>query len=290
MVPAMAQGSRPPLACARFARSRPIPPACMQLRSTVAIMVRVAAIAIRLIRRCRLRIPASSIYRLNVPATCGACHAEITALFDNSIHGLAAYNGVVRLARLHGLPRRTPNPRRDRGRLSRIRHQHSNPGMRPLPFGCATRREIRSGCGPGAFLRRQLPRSCRPRWRAGGRKLRQLPRGTQHPAVQRSCLPHSSGQPGRDLRQMPCGCRQPVRDRTCTHRGRPNTQHRRALDQAHLYPVNLGHRAWHAFAQPARPGQKDSHLLVVAAQTSQARCRSWNACRDRSGLHTALPP
>ena len=39
--------------------------------------------------------PESSIYRLNVPATCGACHAEITALFDNSIHGLAAYNGVA---------------------------------------------------------------------------------------------------------------------------------------------------------------------------------------------------
>jgi len=39
--------------------------------------------------------PESSIYRLNVPATCGACHTEITAFFENSIHGLAAYSGVM---------------------------------------------------------------------------------------------------------------------------------------------------------------------------------------------------
>jgi len=32
--------------------------------------------------------PASSIYRLNVPATCGACHAEISLHFEHSIHGL----------------------------------------------------------------------------------------------------------------------------------------------------------------------------------------------------------
>jgi cytochrome b subunit of formate dehydrogenase len=38
--------------------------------------------------------PDSSIYRLNVPGTCGACHAEITAQFEQSIHGLAAANGV----------------------------------------------------------------------------------------------------------------------------------------------------------------------------------------------------
>jgi len=39
--------------------------------------------------------PASSIHRLNVPGTCGACHAEITARFELSIHGLAAANGIV---------------------------------------------------------------------------------------------------------------------------------------------------------------------------------------------------
>jgi len=38
--------------------------------------------------------PASSIHRMNVPATCGACHAEITAQFDRSIHGLAAAAGI----------------------------------------------------------------------------------------------------------------------------------------------------------------------------------------------------
>ena len=38
--------------------------------------------------------PASSIHRSNVPATCGACHAAITAEFASSIHGLAAANGV----------------------------------------------------------------------------------------------------------------------------------------------------------------------------------------------------
>ena len=38
--------------------------------------------------------PASSIHRSNVPATCGACHAAITAQFDRSIHGLAAAAGV----------------------------------------------------------------------------------------------------------------------------------------------------------------------------------------------------
>ena len=38
--------------------------------------------------------PASSIHRSNVPATCGACHAAITAQFESSIHGLAAANGV----------------------------------------------------------------------------------------------------------------------------------------------------------------------------------------------------
>jgi cytochrome b subunit of formate dehydrogenase len=38
--------------------------------------------------------PASRIHRANVPATCGACHAEITAQFERSIHGLAAAAGV----------------------------------------------------------------------------------------------------------------------------------------------------------------------------------------------------
>jgi cytochrome b subunit of formate dehydrogenase len=38
--------------------------------------------------------PASSIHRSNVSATCGACHAEITAQFDTSIHGLAVTAGV----------------------------------------------------------------------------------------------------------------------------------------------------------------------------------------------------
>jgi cytochrome b subunit of formate dehydrogenase len=38
--------------------------------------------------------PASSIHRLNVPATCGACHAEISFHFEHSIHGLAAAEGI----------------------------------------------------------------------------------------------------------------------------------------------------------------------------------------------------
>jgi len=38
--------------------------------------------------------PASSIHRSNVPDTCGACHAEITDQFEQSIHGLAAANGI----------------------------------------------------------------------------------------------------------------------------------------------------------------------------------------------------
>ena len=38
--------------------------------------------------------PLSSIHRSNVPATCGACHAEITTQFEQSIHGLAATAGV----------------------------------------------------------------------------------------------------------------------------------------------------------------------------------------------------
>ena len=38
--------------------------------------------------------PASSINRLNVPDTCGSCHAEITAQYEQSIHGLAATAGV----------------------------------------------------------------------------------------------------------------------------------------------------------------------------------------------------
>ena len=38
--------------------------------------------------------PASLVHRSNVPATCGACHADVTAQFEQSIHGLAAANGV----------------------------------------------------------------------------------------------------------------------------------------------------------------------------------------------------
>ncbi len=38
--------------------------------------------------------PASSIHRLNVPATCGSCHSEITSQFELSIHGLAAADGI----------------------------------------------------------------------------------------------------------------------------------------------------------------------------------------------------
>jgi cytochrome b subunit of formate dehydrogenase len=39
--------------------------------------------------------PASSIHRLNVPGTCGACHGEITDQFETSIHGLAATSGIA---------------------------------------------------------------------------------------------------------------------------------------------------------------------------------------------------
>ncbi|MGI9248986.1 MAG: cytochrome b/b6 domain-containing protein, partial [Woeseiaceae bacterium] len=39
--------------------------------------------------------PASSIHRSNVPGTCGSCHAEITVQFEQSIHGLAAANGIA---------------------------------------------------------------------------------------------------------------------------------------------------------------------------------------------------
>ncbi|MDH3273207.1 MAG: cytochrome c3 family protein [Gammaproteobacteria bacterium] len=38
--------------------------------------------------------PDSSIHRSNVPGTCASCHAEITAQFEQSIHGLAAASGV----------------------------------------------------------------------------------------------------------------------------------------------------------------------------------------------------
>jgi len=38
--------------------------------------------------------PASSIHRFNQPGTCAACHAEITAQFEQSIHGLAAADGI----------------------------------------------------------------------------------------------------------------------------------------------------------------------------------------------------
>ncbi len=38
--------------------------------------------------------PRSRVHRSNVPATCGACHTAITAQFEQSIHGLAAANGV----------------------------------------------------------------------------------------------------------------------------------------------------------------------------------------------------
>ncbi len=38
--------------------------------------------------------PASSIHRSNVPGTCASCHAEITAQFERSIHGLAAASGI----------------------------------------------------------------------------------------------------------------------------------------------------------------------------------------------------
>ena len=38
--------------------------------------------------------PTSSIHRSNVPGTCGTCHSEISAQFEQSIHGLAAANGI----------------------------------------------------------------------------------------------------------------------------------------------------------------------------------------------------
>jgi len=38
--------------------------------------------------------PTSSIHRSNVPATCGACHSEISFHYEHSIHGLAAAAGV----------------------------------------------------------------------------------------------------------------------------------------------------------------------------------------------------
>jgi cytochrome b subunit of formate dehydrogenase len=38
--------------------------------------------------------PASTIHRLNQPGTCAQCHAEITAQFDRSIHGLASADGI----------------------------------------------------------------------------------------------------------------------------------------------------------------------------------------------------
>ncbi len=40
------------------------------------------------------RDPASSVHRSKVPDMCGECHAEVTAAFEESIHGLAAAEGV----------------------------------------------------------------------------------------------------------------------------------------------------------------------------------------------------
>jgi len=39
--------------------------------------------------------PDSSIHHLNVHSTCGACHTEIAAQYEISIHGLASANGVA---------------------------------------------------------------------------------------------------------------------------------------------------------------------------------------------------
>jgi cytochrome b subunit of formate dehydrogenase len=36
----------------------------------------------------------SRVHRANVPATCAACHAEITATYEASVHGLAAAKGI----------------------------------------------------------------------------------------------------------------------------------------------------------------------------------------------------
>ncbi len=39
--------------------------------------------------------PASSIYRTNIPNTCGRCHAQIAAQYRASVHGTAVANGVT---------------------------------------------------------------------------------------------------------------------------------------------------------------------------------------------------
>lgn len=38
--------------------------------------------------------PASTVHRANIPGTCGMCHSEVTEVYNESIHGVAAAQGV----------------------------------------------------------------------------------------------------------------------------------------------------------------------------------------------------
>ncbi len=81
------------------------------------------------------------------------------------------------------------------------RPQHP-PDLRLLPRGGAPGQPLRPVHPPLRHLSGQLSRGGQPLRRSGGGQLRQLPRGTQYPALFRPSLHHPPRQPGQDLRRL----------------------------------------------------------------------------------------
>ncbi len=167
----------------------------------------------------------SPIYKFNVPATCGKCHADVTQTFMASIHGQGIARGQRAGAGLHGLPR---HPLHQEARGSELAGRRDRicrrTPARAAMKACGYRRSSACPAIGSPVLHGQLSRARFEGRLGGGRQLLKLPWRPQHSALERSALDHQPRQPRRDLRPVPQG-RDPE---VYAHARAPRRRHRSA--------------------------------------------------------------
>ena len=167
---------------------------------------RSARIATERTRSWRRTIAKSSIYKFNVPATCGKCHTD-----GRERHSCRAFTGRRLRAAMGRLrcARIATGFTRSRRTSIRILRSRSRICRADTCARCHEGVRLSQEFGvPGTACRATLDsyHGLASRGRVGGGgELLELPRRAQYSAVERSAVDDQQGQSGRDLRQVPQG-------------------------------------------------------------------------------------
>ena len=146
--------------------------------------------------------PKSPVFKFNVPATCGKCHADVDQNYIAEHPRPADRAGQLAGAGLYGL---SWNPHHQGANRSQVGGCLGKRGeyLRRMPRQRAALERVRPARQSGIVLPVQLSRHGIEGWLQDGRQLRQLPRGARYPALQRSPFQDQPGASGPDLRKVP---------------------------------------------------------------------------------------